>query len=109
MAKRDAIKFKPFYKSFGLTVDYTSDHNEVTKKQNRIYTQDSFPCYNADIVYGDALSFEGDILRTNFMGIRGRGTTRNFDCIIVDEVQFATPDQIDFLSDIVDFQPHELR
>lgn len=28
---------------------------------------------------------------------------RNYDCIIVDEVQFATPEQIDFLSDIVDF------
>lgn len=28
---------------------------------------------------------------------------RQYDCIIVDEVQFATPEQIDFLSDIVDF------
>ncbi len=26
-----------------------------------------------------------------------------YDCVIVDEVQFATPEQIDFLSDIVDF------
>lgn len=28
---------------------------------------------------------------------------RDYDCIIVDEVQFATREQIDFLSDIVDF------
>jgi len=28
---------------------------------------------------------------------------RGYDCIIVDEVQFATCEQIDFLSDIVDF------
>ena len=28
---------------------------------------------------------------------------RKYDCIIVDEVQFATPEQIDYLSDIVDF------
>ena len=28
---------------------------------------------------------------------------KEYDCIIVDEVQFATPEQIDFLSDIVDF------
>ena len=28
---------------------------------------------------------------------------REYDCIIVDEVQFATKEQIDFLSDIVDF------
>lgn len=28
---------------------------------------------------------------------------RAYDCIIVDEVQFATKEQVDFLSDIVDF------
>lgn len=28
---------------------------------------------------------------------------RQYNCIIVDEVQFATPEQVDFLSDIVDF------
>lgn len=28
---------------------------------------------------------------------------KRYDCVIVDEVQFATKDQIDFLSDIVDF------
>ena len=28
---------------------------------------------------------------------------KQYDCLIVDEVQFATPEQIDFLSDIVDF------
>ena len=28
---------------------------------------------------------------------------RKYDCIIVDEVQFATAEQVDFLSDIVDF------
>ncbi|MCR5639785.1 MAG: thymidine kinase [Lachnospiraceae bacterium] len=28
---------------------------------------------------------------------------KSYDCIIVDEVQFATPEQVDFLSDIADF------
>ena len=28
---------------------------------------------------------------------------KKYDCIIVDEVQFATKEQIDYLSDIVDF------
>ena len=32
---------------------------------------------------------------------------RGYDCIIVDEVQFATPQQVDFLSDIVAFLPHQ--
>ena len=30
-------------------------------------------------------------------------TIKQYDCIIVDEAQFATPEQIDFLSDVVDF------
>lgn len=28
---------------------------------------------------------------------------KKYDCIIVDEVQFASPEQVDFLSDVVDF------
>ena len=28
---------------------------------------------------------------------------KTYDCVIVDEVQFATPEQVDFLSDIADF------
>ena len=28
---------------------------------------------------------------------------KSYDCIIVDEVQFASPEQVDFLSDIADF------
>ena len=28
---------------------------------------------------------------------------KSYDCIIVDEVQFASPEQIDFLSDVADF------
>ena len=32
-----------------------------------------------------------------------REEIQKYQCIVVDEVQFATPEQIDFLSDIVDF------
>ena len=40
----------------------------------------NYEFYDADIVYGDTLSFEGDILRTNFMDSVGRGK-RKFDCL----------------------------
>ena len=41
LAKRDSIAFKEFYKSFNLTVGYSSDHNEDVMKNNQIFTQES--------------------------------------------------------------------
>ena len=102
LAKRDALLFKDFYKSFNLTVDYTSDHNELTKKTNNIFSNDSFKCYDANIVYGDTLSFEGDILRTNFMGIMGRGKQRLFDCIIIDEIDNIALDNLKNTTELLD-------
>ena len=75
-----------FYNLFGLTVDYCKQDNRESYQdyfENKKKEKECFDCYKADIVYGDSLSFEGDILRTNFMGINGRGKQRNFDCIII--------------------------
>ena len=102
LAKRDSLLFKEFYKSFNLTVDYTSDHNEDVRENNKIFSQDSYRCYEANIVYGDALSFEGDILRTNFMGIKGRGKERNFDCIIIDEIDNIALDNLKNTTELLD-------
>ena len=102
LAKRDSKIFKEFYKCFNLTVDYTSDHNENAKENNRIFTQNSYECYEANIVYGDTLSFEGDILRTNFMGIKGRGKERNFDCIIIDEIDNIALDNLKNTTELLD-------
>ena len=102
LAKRDSIAFKDFYSSFNLTTGYSSDHNEDARKNNQIFTQDSYDCYKEDIVYGDALSFEGDILRTNFMGILGRGTKRKFDCIIIDEIDNIALDNLKNTTELLD-------
>ena len=94
LAKRDSLLYKKFYNSFNLKVDYTYDHNEEAKENNHEYTNNPYNCYKADIVYGDTLSFEGDILRTYFMGIRGRGKERMFDCIIIDEIDNIAIDNL---------------
>ena len=82
---------KPFYNYFNLSVDYCNRDFRETFRNTYIEEvkerQECFGCYKADIVYGDPLSFEGDILRTNFMGLVGRGNKRNFDCIIIDEIR----------------------
>ena len=84
LAERDKEIFEKFYEYFDLKVDFTDTHNENVKNNNRKFSQEPYDCYQADIVYGDALSFEGDFLRTYFMGIKGRGLKRKFDCIIID-------------------------
>ena len=105
LAERDANEMKNFYNLFGLSVDYCrqnirenySDHFENKKKEKECYD-----CYKADIVYGDTLSFEGDILRTNFMGTVGRGKKRNFDCIIIDEIDNICIDNIKNITELLD-------
>ena len=102
LAKRDALLYKDFYKSFNLTVDYVSDHNEEVIKNNIISTLDPYNCYRANIVYGDALCFEGDILRTYFMQIKGRGIKRNFNCIIIDEIDNIALDNLKNTTELLD-------
>ena len=102
LAKRDALLFKKFYSYFNLTVSYTNSHNTEVKENNKYYTHDSYDCYKADIVYGDALSFEGDILRTTFMGIKGRGDIRKFDCIIIDEIDNIALDNLKNTTELLD-------
>ena len=102
LAKRDALLFKNFYKYFNLTVDYTYDHNNEAKNNNMKYTHEPYKCYKSDIVYGDTLSFEGDILRTNFMGILGRGNERKFDCIIIDEIDNIALDNLKNTTELLD-------
>ena len=99
LAERDAKEMKDFYNLFGLSVDYCKTNNEKELRENKL---ENFNCYNADIVYGDTLSFEADILRTNFMGIIGRGKKRPFDCIIIDEIDNICLDNIKNITELLD-------
>ena len=99
LSERDAVEMKDFYDLFGLTVDYCKTNNDKDLNQ---YHFENFKCYDANIVYGDTLSFEGDILRTNFMGIVGRGSKRTFDCIIIDEIDNICIDNIRNTTELLD-------
>ena len=106
LAERDANEMRKFYEFFGLTVEYCyKDFKETfrnTYLEEREERQECFRCYKANIVYGDPLSFEGDILRTNFMGLVGRGNKRNFDCIIIDEIDNICIDNIRNITELLD-------
>ena len=95
LAERDAKKMKDFYEIFGLTADYCGGENN--NQMNGTY-----PYYKADICYGDELSFEGDILRSEFLGLSGRGEKRGFDCIIIDEIDNICLDNIKNMTELVD-------
>ncbi|KXJ68548.1 hypothetical protein RP20_CCG002766 [Aedes albopictus] len=66
-------KQRPFFEIFGLTVDENSPD------------RDKKVVYRCDIVYGTASDFQGDVLRTEFLGNDCRGN-RKHQVIIVDEV-----------------------
>ena len=105
LSKRDANEMRSFYNYFGLTVDYCN--KDFVENFRNTYIEEKerpecFECYKADIVYGDPLSFEGDILRTNFMGLVGRGNKRNFDCIIIDEIDNICIDNIKNITELLD-------
>ena len=106
LAERDANEMRNFYGYFGLSVDFCNkDFHETfrnTYLEDNRERQECFGCYKADIVYGDPLSFEGDILRTNFMSLVGRGTKRNFDCIIIDEIDNICIDNIKNITELLD-------
>ena len=106
LAERDANEMRNFYGYFGLSVDFCNkDFHETfrnTYLEDNRERQECFGCYKADIVYGDPLSFEGDILRTNFMSLVGRGTKRNFDWIIIDEIDNICIDNIKNITELLD-------
>ena len=106
LAERDAKEMKQFYNYFDLSVDFCNRDFQETFRNTFIEEvkekQECFGCYNANIVYGDPLSFEGDILRTNFMGLVGRGNKRNFDCIIIDEIDNICIDNIKNITELLD-------
>ena len=99
LAERDAIEMKDFYNLFGLSVDYCKTNNDKELNESSL---ENFKCYDANIVYGDSLSLEGDILRTNFMGIVGRGNNRSYDCIIIDEIDNICIDNIKNTTELLD-------
>ena len=99
LAERDATLLKNFYNLFGLTVDYCRNLDPKKKKKNKYLENE---CYTADILYGDTLSFEGDILRTNFMEMVGRGKRRPYDCLIIDEIDNICIDNIKNITELLD-------
>ncbi len=99
LAERDAIHMKDFYNLFGLSVDYCKINNDIVLNENSL---ENYKCYDANIVYGDSLSLEGDILRTNFMGIVGRGNNRPYDCIIIDEIDNICIDNLKNTTELLD-------
>ena len=103
LAERDANEMRQFYNYFGLSVDFCKNNFKDNFKNEKFSEkQECFDCYYADIVYGDCLSFESDILRTEFMGIVGRGRKRNFDCIIIDEIDNICIDNIKNITELLD-------
>ena len=89
LADRDAedIKIKEFYSYFGLT------SGSASKDQ-----------FSENIVYGDTQNFEAAILREEFKEKKIRNN-RPFDCVIIDEVDSISLDNIITMTQLTDNFP----
>ena len=97
LAERDCNLYKNFYGVFNIKTDYCRDEIDSTKTFKA--------CYSTDILYGDCLSFESDILRTSFCCSPGRKIDRGFDCIIIDEIDNICIDNIKNITELLDDFP----
>ncbi len=97
LAQRDCLLYKNFYNVFDVSTDFCRD-NLDSEKKNKI-------CYDTDILYGDCLNYEADILRANFLGAPGRKSERGFDCIIIDEIDNICIDNIKNITELLDDFP----
>ncbi|KAL3988693.1 cytochrome c oxidase assembly protein subunit 19 [Sarotherodon galilaeus] len=83
LCQRDAEEWAKFYKYFGITVDTNTNKNE---------DKDRKECYQKDVVYGTIEAFAADHLRQIFE-MKDVRADRNFQCIIIDEVDSLLLDQ----------------
>ena len=97
LAERDCVLYKNFYKLFDITTDFCRENLDSEKKYKI--------CYDADILYGDCLNFEADILRNNFLGAPGRKFERGYECIIIDEIDNICIDNIKNITELLDDFP----
>lgn len=96
LAERDCLLYKNFYKLFDIQTDFCREN--LDSEKNKI-------CYDTDILYGDCLNFEADILRANFLGAPGRKIDRGFECIIIDEIDNICIDNIKNITELLDDFP----
>ena len=97
LAERDAKNRKKFFNCFEISCDFC--RNDSNKNEENM-----FECYKADIVYGDGISLIGDILRSKFLGKKGRGN-RGFDYIIIDEIDNICIDNLRNIVELIDNFP----
>lgn len=98
LAQRDANDRKKLYERFGISCDFCRFDSNNNNNENQL------ECYKADIVYGDGTNLIGDILRSEFMGKKGRGN-RPFDYIIIDEIDNICIDNLRNVVELIDNFP----
>lgn len=97
LATRDAASKEGLYQLFGLSCDHNILHG---------YKKGIKDCYDADIVYGDAATFQFDHIRHSYKNFNTRGD-RRFDSsfAIVDEVDSMLLDEKDKIAKIASHNP----
>lgn len=101
LAERDAKSKEKFFNYFEISCDFCRGDTNINFFRNK---GNMLECYKEDIVYGDGLSLIGDILRSEFLGKKGRGN-RPFDYIIIDEIDNICIDNLRNIVELIDNFP----
>ncbi|XP_077065732.1 uncharacterized protein LOC143718601 [Siphateles boraxobius] len=99
LARRDQEEWKRFFEMFGVTSSVVPPHygSDNSPEEQEKHLKDA---YRQQIVYGTVGVFAADTLKQEFEKRTTRGT-RQFELVIVDEVDYMTLDngvQVTFLS-----------
>lgn len=80
-------------------------YNYLERGKNALLVKPAVDKRDGDLVMRSRIGLYNDCITLDSLvnSMPKEYLKENFDCIIVDEIQFATPEQIDYLSDIVDF------
>lgn len=71
--------------------------------QNALLVKPAIDTRDGKLLIKSRIGLQHECITLETLETYDESTIRKYDCIIVDEVQFASPEQIDFLSDIVDY------
>ena len=80
-----------------------TNFNYQEVEQKALLVKSSVDTRDGERIVRSRIGLEGDCIFLEELMDMPEEEIRRYDCIIVDEAQFASAEQIDFLSDIVDF------
>ena len=102
LAKKDLEESLELYNFFGISVGHNVEEecNESKRKIYKLFNDED--CYTKDVLYGTTFDYQRDILEDEYK-LNGIRRKRNFDIVIVDEIDCMLIDKFSRISNSTPF------